>query len=67
MMINLNLNDDNTEILTKLHSKTYFSKINLRKSFHQIPMNLEDIYKTAVIAPFGLFEYLTLELPSQSI
>jgi hypothetical protein len=36
---------------------TVFSKINLVKAFHQVPIAPEDRQKTAVITPFGLFEY----------
>jgi hypothetical protein len=34
---------------------THFSKIDLKKGYHQVPMNAADIPKMAITAPFGLF------------
>ncbi|GFU43368.1 retrovirus-related Pol polyprotein from transposon opus [Trichonephila clavipes] len=43
-----------------LHDKKIFSKIDIFKAFHQIPIAECDIPKTAVTTPWGLYEYTHL-------
>ena len=45
------------DFTTRMSGCKFFSKVDLRKGYNQIPMHEPDIPKTAIITPFGLFEY----------
>ena len=44
-----------TDFTANLAGKKVFSKVDLFKGYHQIPVAPEDVKKTGVITPFGLF------------
>ena len=48
------------DLNAKLHGAKIFSVLDLARGYHQVPVAEEDIPKTAIITPFGLFEFLRM-------
>ncbi len=48
------------DLVAHLDSCTVFSKLDLRKGYLQVPVAATDIAKTAIITPFGLFEFVRM-------
>jgi transposase InsO family protein len=48
------------DFAAKMSGCRIFSKVDLRKGYHQIPMHARDIAKMAIITPFGLYDFLRM-------
>ena len=46
--------------ISQIAGSTVFSRLNLQKGYYQIPIASEDVPKTVIITPFGMFEFLHL-------
>ena len=49
-----------SDFSARISCSEVFSKLDLLKGYYQVPMRDQDVIKTAVVTPFGLFEFLGL-------
>ena len=50
------------QFASQLKDFRYFSKVDLIKSFHQIPLDLESSKKTTIVTPWGAWQFLRLAM-----
>ena len=48
------------DLSSRLDGCVIFSKLDLQKGYYQVPVAAADVAKTAVITPFGLFEFVRM-------
>ena len=46
--------------MVELNGRKIFRKLDLVKSYHQMPIHSDDIETTAVTEPFGLFDFIRM-------
>ena len=45
-----------------IQGSTYFSRVDLRKAYHQVSIHEDDRHKTAIVTSWGLFQYRHLAM-----
>ena len=50
------------DLIDRLHGATIFTTLDLATGYHQMRIEPEDTFKTAFIAPSGLYEWKVLPL-----
>jgi len=48
------------DFTARLHGCRIFTKLDLKKGYYQVPVAAADIPKTAIITPFGLWEFVRM-------
>jgi hypothetical protein len=48
------------DLSARLAGCRFFSKLDLKKGYFQVPVHPDDICKTAIITPFGTFEFVRM-------
>jgi hypothetical protein len=48
------------DLAARLTSGTIFSKLDLKKGYFQVSVDAANVAKTAIITPFGLFEFVRM-------
>jgi hypothetical protein len=48
------------ELLDELRGASFFTKLDLRSSYHHVLMHIDDVHMTAILTHQGLFEFLVM-------